>query len=322
MNDRTNEVSSPWHEGELFLQASAGVVEAMDDIARRHLRDHLIQQHKTFFPLLPFIVVGVVDTAGYAWATILCGHPGFCHAIDDVSLRVNATFGVSDPAASGLQNEKPIGLLGIALDTGRRNRLNGLIRRDSNLYFDVQVAQSFGNCARYIQRRDSFFARRPDETEEGLIEILTTIGNREANLIRRSTAMFIASYLDRQGVGRQVDVSHRGGKSGFVRVTADGSLTLPDFSGNNHFATLGNILLNPNCGFLFVDFETGDTLQMSGNGEVIFDSTEIQSFTGAERLLRFRPRQIIYRRNALPIRFRTKEGIETPGWSSTGKWAE
>nr|WP_231865084.1 pyridoxamine 5'-phosphate oxidase family protein [Sorangium cellulosum] len=51
------------------------------------------------------------------------------------------------------------------------------------------------------------------------------------------------------------DVSHRGSKPGFVRVTEEDGrtvLTSPDFTGNFGFNTLGNLALNPRAGVLFV----------------------------------------------------------------------
>ena len=63
-----------------------------------------------------------------------------------------------------------------------------------------------------------------------------------------------------------VDVSHRGGKPGFVRIDDDKTLTFPDFSGNYHFNTMGNILLNPLAGLLFIDFEQGDLLYLTCSG--------------------------------------------------------
>ncbi|MFX6019220.1 pyridoxamine 5'-phosphate oxidase family protein, partial [Acinetobacter baumannii] len=83
---------------------------------------------------------------------------------------------------------------------------------------------------------------------------------------------------------RQVDVSHRGGKPGFVRVDEAGVLTVPDFNGNRFFSTLGNIVLDGHAGLLFVDYASGDVLQMTGQAEVILDSPEIAAFEGAERL--------------------------------------
>ena len=114
-------------------------------------------------------------------------------------------------------------------------------------------------------------------------------------LIEGADAFFVASFVERED-RRQVDVSHRGGRAGFVRVGEDGLLTIPDFDGNLFFATLGNILLNGKAGLLFVDYENGDLLQMTGDSEVILDSPEIAAFQGAERLWTFRARRIVRRR--------------------------
>ena len=64
-----------------------------------------------------------------------------------------------------------------------------------------------------------------------------------------------------------MDVSHRGGNPGFVRIEGN-VLTIPDFAGNLHFNTLGNFLLHPRAGLVFIDFETGDMLQVSGRTAV------------------------------------------------------
>ncbi|XLM22644.1 pyridoxamine 5'-phosphate oxidase family protein, partial [Chromobacterium piscinae] len=61
--------------------------------------------------------------------------------------------------------------------------------------------------------------------------------------------------------------SHRGGKPGFVKIDGD-TLTIPDFAGNGYFNTLGNLLRHPRAGLLFIDFSSGDTLQLAGRAEV------------------------------------------------------
>ena len=112
------------------MQRSAGVAEAMAAHGRV-LRDHLIAQHRQFFPQLPFILVGAGDAAGDAWATILSGKPGFLHSPDPTRLRIAAARDPRDPADAGLDDGDSVGLLGIELHTRRRNRLNGLVRRKS-----------------------------------------------------------------------------------------------------------------------------------------------------------------------------------------------
>ena len=37
------------------------------------------------------------------------------------------------------------------------------------------------------------------------------------------------------------------------------------------FNTFGNIFQNPNTGLLFIDFERGHTLQLTGKTELLFD---------------------------------------------------
>jgi predicted pyridoxine 5'-phosphate oxidase superfamily flavin-nucleotide-binding protein len=315
------DVPSPWHAGEVAIQRSAGVAEKM--AARgRVLRDHLIDQHREFYPQLPFIVVGAVDVAGDAWATILAGRPGFLHSPDPSRLRIVAARDPHDPADSGMNDCDAIGLLGIELHTRRRNRLNGLIRREAQGSFEVTVEQSFGNCPQYIQLRDYAFVRDPATPAPDAPQHLDRLDARARAMIAGADTFFVASYVDHEDAGRQIDVSHRGGKAGFVRLGEDGALTIPDFAGNRFFNTLGNLFANPKAGLLFADFETGGLLQLSGDAEIILDSPEIAAFQGAERLWRFTPRRIVYRRNALPLRWTFQRDGWSPNSLKTGSWEE
>ncbi|NJM92085.1 MAG: FAD-binding oxidoreductase, partial [Rhodospirillaceae bacterium] len=146
------------------------------------------------------------------------------------------------------------------------------------------------------------------------------LDDRARAMIAGADTLFVASYVDDATRGRMVDVSHRGGRPGFVRIGADGVLTIPDFSGNRFFNTLGNLLANPKAGLLFVDFETGDLLQLTGDAEIILDSPEIVSFQGAERLWHFHPRRILYRPEALPLRWRFQQDGWSPQSLRTGTW--
>ena len=146
--------------------------------------------------------------------------------------------------------------------------------------------------------------------------------DRVRALIESADTLFVASYVEHETGRRQVDVSHRGGKRGFVRIDPDGVLTVPDFAGNRFFNTLGNFVVNPKGGLVFPDWETGDLLQLTGDVEVVLDSPEIKDFQGAERFWRFRPRQIMYRPKALPLRWAASPEGWSPNSLMTGSWAE
>ena len=53
-------------------------------------------------------------------------------------------------------------------------------------------------------------------------------------------------------------------------------ITFPDFLGNFHFNTLGNLLANPKAGLLFVDFATGTTLHVWGLASIIWEGQEVR----------------------------------------------
>jgi ferredoxin-NADP reductase/predicted pyridoxine 5'-phosphate oxidase superfamily flavin-nucleotide-binding protein len=314
--------ASPWHAGELAIQRHAGVVERMDDVGRRVVRDYMPEQHREFFSQLPFLVIGAVDDAGDVWATVRAGLPGFADSPDPHTLQLHTVPDATDPADAGMHEGKPIGLLGIDLLTRRRNRMNGTITRSAADGLDITVGQSFGNCPQYIQKRVVEYTRDPRTPSRVPAVQLGALDDRARAIIARADTLFVASYADEKDGSRKVDASHRGGKPGFVRLDADGGMTIPDFAGNLFFNTLGNILLNNKAGLVFADFATGDLLQLSGDAEVILDSPEIAAFQGAERLWRFMPRRVVYRAEALPLHWIDKVDGASPNSLMTGNWDE
>ena len=279
---------SPFHEGELAVQARVGVQAQVDRQGRQYIREFLTDQHRLFFAQLRYVLLGAMDGQGYPWASILSGAPGFLATPDDRLLLVNAQLATGDPLALSLVEGAEVGLLGIDLATRRRNRVNGRVVTVGTAGFSVAVRQCFGNCPQYIQVRQ-VAAWRDDRPAATAGERIEAFGAAEVALISAADTFFITTaWVDSSaGMAQGVDVSHRGGMPGFVKVQGDRSLTIPDFSGNHHFNTLGNLTLNPRAGLLFIDFDRGDLLFLTGRAEVVWAGPEILEFAGAERLLRF-----------------------------------
>ena len=316
--------ASPWHPGELAIQRSIGVAERMDAPGRQFIRDHMPEQHRSFYPLLHFVVLGSVDAQGDAWATVRAGRAGFLRSPSPQTLHVALERDAADPADAGMADGRASGLLGIDPMTRRRNRLNGTVRRGPapGRGFDIAVAQSFGNCPQYIQSRSLRFVRDPAEPGGAPAVEHSGLDERARAMVSAADTFYVASYIDGEDGTRQVDVSHRGGKPGFVRVDEDGLLTIPDFSGNKFFMTLGNLRVNPRAGLLFVDPATGDMLQMTGEARVVLQGPEIAAFEGAERLWTFRPRRVLHRPDGLPLRWRMAPDGWSPNLALTGSWPQ
>ncbi|WP_298830633.1 pyridoxamine 5'-phosphate oxidase family protein [uncultured Piscinibacter sp.] len=280
---------SAFHAGEQALQARTGVRERLEAVGRAVVRDHMPEAHRELFGKLPTLLLAVQDDSGQPWATMLHGPAGFVSSPDARTLRVQARPAVDDPAAPWLVAGAAVGLLGLEPHTRRRNRANGRVRTLHDDGFEVQVLQSFGNCPKYIH------ARRPEPVALPRARPAQRLGPlldaASIELLRRADTLFIASASgQRPGASRAdgVDVSHRGGLPGFVRVDSGPRglrLTMPDYVGNFFFNTLGNLMAWPQAGLLVPDFEDGSLLQLAAQASIVFDAPALAAFPGAQRLL-------------------------------------
>jgi predicted pyridoxine 5'-phosphate oxidase superfamily flavin-nucleotide-binding protein len=314
-----------FHRGEQHAQQRTGMLDKMAAIGPRAIRAFMPDQHREFFEQLPFVVVGSIDAEGRPWASIVTGAPGFVRSPDARTLRVHGPrIAQGDPLRANLHAGAKLGLLGIEPHTRRRNRANGVVRSLSEDEMEITVEQSFGNCPKYIQ------ARRPelldaDALPAAVVTDAPALTPRMAETIRRADTFFIATTLasddaEAEGAGRLhgADVSHRGGKPGFVRVDDEDTLTVPDFIGNSFFNTIGNLLVQPRAGLLFADFERGALLYLGVTAEVIWEGPEVEAFAGAQRLLRFKLQSARLLDHALPLRW--SEAALSPFLEATGAW--
>ena len=289
----------PFHDGEQALQRRVGWRERLAEVGALVMRDHMPEQHRELFGKLPFVLLGSIDGSGQPHASVLMGPPGFVHTPDARRLAIDALPDAADPLHAALRTGASLGLLGIEPHTRRRNRMNGVVRARHDGGFEIEVHQSFGNCPKYIQARH---ARWIDaELEPVTAQRMPRLDLAAVSLIGGADTFFIASAVAPEQIGASaahgVDVSHRGGKPGFVRVRRDAEgvdvLTVPDFAGNNMFNTLGNLALHPRAGLLFIDFARGDRLHLTVDASVTWQGDELAAFDGAQRLVQFRVREAL-----------------------------
>ncbi len=227
----------PFNPDELAAQVLAGGGPRGSGI-----RDLMPEQHRHFFAQLPYVFLGTVDAAGWPLATLLTGHPGFVQSPDPATLHIAVLPDAGDPAAKALAADRDIGILGIDFSMRRRNRVNGHIQSLEPGGIIVAVNQSFGNCPQYIQQRVVASSRvEPAEGVPTPVESFDHLDEAAQAAIERTDTFFVASRSRAgRGAAYGADISHRGGRPGFVRVDGD-ALTIPDFRGNRYFNTLGNL---------------------------------------------------------------------------------
>ena len=251
-----------FHAGEIEVQTRLGVredAERVGDIIASEISP-------AFRPLLRgqrMVVAASLDERGRPWASLLTGPAGFVQATGDRLLRLAVLPLPDDPLTANLRARPELGLLVIDPRTRRRLRFNGrgLLLPDGVF---LLVDEVYGNCPKYIQKR-----RLTGENPAYAVTLRrsTSLERRTRALVAGADTFFIASA--RSGGG--ADASHRGGRPGFVRVLDETTLEFPDYPGNNMFNTLGNLLGHPRAGLLFVDFETGDTVQLTGRADVLWE---------------------------------------------------
>jgi predicted pyridoxine 5'-phosphate oxidase superfamily flavin-nucleotide-binding protein len=211
-------------------------------------------------------------------------------------VHVQTTIARDDPLAAALASgPADVGVLALEPMTRSRIRLNGRAHRVTG-GLNLELREVFGNCPKHIQRRHPVGVAEPTSAESTVFS--DHLAPRQRELIRAADTFFVGS----RNAGRGADASHRGGRPGFVVVSDDGTrLTFPDYQGNMMFQTLGNLTVDPAIGLLFVDWQTGDTLQLTGHAEIIWDHERIASWPRAQRLVDVQIDRVLNRPAGLPL---------------------
>ena len=70
-----------------------------------------------------------------------------------------------------------------------------------------------------------------------------------------------------------------------IKVISQTQIAFPDFDGNGAFMSIGNILLNPHVGLLFIDFTDGARLRVNGSATIHEIGDMLNLFPKADRVI-------------------------------------
>ncbi|KKY14164.1 putative oxidoreductase [Diplodia seriata] len=231
----------PWSPGERAMQTLLHTPPDTDNPTS----SFMTPQAATMLARAPTIALGALDADGRPWATVWGGEPGFAQPLG------NGIFGVRapvdrrfDPVAQALADGKAEGEVLV-----------------------VKVEQSLGNCPKYLNSKTI----HPATPHPVLLSSSPTLTPTARALIAKADLFFISSA---NATTHDMDVNHRGGPAGFVRIlpssdpSSPTTLVYPEYSGNRLYQTLGNLHTTPLAGLCFPDFATGDVLYATGTARI------------------------------------------------------
>jgi predicted pyridoxine 5'-phosphate oxidase superfamily flavin-nucleotide-binding protein len=245
------------------------------------------------------VVIGAATPDGSVWAGPLTGPPGFVTAPDELTVAARRSPVPGDPLSGVFATEHDVGMLAIEPASRRRMRVNGRARQVDELLV-VRTEQVYANCPKYIQARDveAHVTSDPGDAVES-----DGLSPDQQAWIAAADTFFVATHA----AGLGADASHRGGRPGFVTVTGEQHLSWPDYLGNSMYMTLGNLELDARAGLLFLDWERGRSLQLSGHASVDWDPVRAAREPGAQRLVDFEVERAVQIDGSVPLRWTAPE---------------
>jgi uncharacterized protein len=171
--------------------------------------------------------------------------------------------------------------------------------------------------------QDRFDTRRlADRLDE--VKVGEYLDDEDVAFVRAADMVFVAT-ADADG---RPSCSYKGGDPGFIRVPDPRTLEIPNFDGNGMYLTWGNVLVNPQVGLLFIDWQAGHRLRVEGMAQIDWEVPD--DLPGAQFVVRVRtsavypncPRYLHRMELVERSRFVPRAGAEppVPGWKRR-EWA-
>ena len=150
------------------------------------------------------------------------------------------------------------------------------------------MASTYHSGSRHLQ--DRFDTRRlADRLDERFVQRAVIDADDKA-FIERMDMFFLAS-ADAEG---RPQCSYKGGDPGLVRVLDDHTVAFPNYDGNGMYLSMGNLLVNPDVGMLFIDFRAARPSRLRLNGTASVDEHDelVAAWPGAQFVVRVTATQV------------------------------
>ncbi len=282
----------PFHEGELELQKKYKAYHP-PKLVERLLKDHIINELIPFIEQQTTVIISTTDPQGNIWTSMIIGNQNFIKVQSPKQLDIfldKTKSNTEDIFLKNLKINSNVGLLFIDTVSRTRYRMNASAELINNT-ITFSITEAYPNCPKYIQQRILTITEENSVIESDQTKG-TVLNELQRNWIKNADTFFLGS-VNKHG---NMDASHRGGPKGFIELLDDDTLKIPDYIGNNLFNTLGNFLQCPKSGLLFIDYENGNALQLSGSTALVLDqenTEDMETTMGTGRFWLFKPEQWI-----------------------------
>jgi predicted pyridoxine 5'-phosphate oxidase superfamily flavin-nucleotide-binding protein len=147
------------------------------------------------------------------------------------------------------------------------------------------MSSTYHEGSRALQ--DRFDTRALADRIDDLL-VTDTIGEGDRVFIEARDMFFLAS-ADAEG---RPTCSYKGGEPGFVRVLDPHTIAFPSYDGNGMYLSAGNMLVNPDVGLLFIDFERGHRMRLEGVASIDLEDPLLEDYPEAQLVVRVRARAV------------------------------
>ncbi|EUC41132.1 hypothetical protein COCMIDRAFT_106996 [Bipolaris oryzae ATCC 44560] len=314
-------IGMEWSEGE----------EKMHHLLRVPPQDnptstHLTAQASAMFQRAPLLAFGTLDAQSRPWVTLWGGSPGFTDTIGGGAVGTSTLVdGKHDPVVQALvagskgfekprerEDAKLVAGLAIDLMTRKRvktaGRLVGCMVREiapkaesedspteprHMIQVVTMIEQSLGNCPKYINQ----YEIHPSLVTSKVVAEGPSLSDEGLTLISASDMFFLSTSTP-----DDMDVNHRGGPPGFVRILSPTEIVYPEYSGNRLYQSLGNLQLNPKIGLAFPNYSTGDILYITGSAQVLTGKDAADMLPGSNLAVKITIEDSRFVKGGLPFR--------------------
>ncbi|KAF2825186.1 hypothetical protein CC86DRAFT_295112 [Ophiobolus disseminans] len=316
-------MAMPWNDGE----------EKMHKLLRVPPQDNptstmLTPQASFMLQKGSLLALGTLDLQDRPWTTLWGGSPGFSEPLGGGFVGTRTLVDSEhDPVVQALVGEAKAGemlqpkdggkmLAGLAIELMTRKRVKIAGKMVAGTVQDVKVQigesdeertpetqnqiqlvtkidESLGNCPKYLNQ----YVLQPALVQSQLLSNGPTLSGQARALINKSDMFFLST-----STSSDMDVNHRGGSPGFVRVISPTCIAYPEFSGNRLYQSLGNLQLNPRIGITFPDYETGDVLYITGTTEILVGTDAASLLPGSNLAVKIGITEARFIQRGLPFR--------------------